>query len=276
MTPSRSNPIDAPLNVQRVSDVSDPRLRPYTALKERIVAAELGLFVVEGEHNVRRLLASGFGVSSLLIAEHRLADLWDVMPADTPVYVADNALLSDVVGFQFHLGVLACGVRPARGRLDDLLPARTLVVLPEVRHAENLGLVIRAAHALGADGLLLSGIGCDPFTRRVIRVSMGSVFTLPVARSDDLKRDLQRLKRSDGFELIAAIVGDDAVPINEYKRPAASGVAVMFGNEPQGLPDAWAGLCDRRVTIPMSPGVDSLNLAVAAGIVLQRLACDAP
>jgi tRNA G18 (ribose-2'-O)-methylase SpoU len=272
VTPSRSNPIDAPLNVIPVREVNDPRLRPYTALKDRRLAAELGLFICEGLHNVQRLLDSAIAVHSVLIAERRLAEVAGQVSSDIPIYTATNEMLSCVVGFDFHMGVLACGVRPAGVTVDSLLPARTLVVLPEVRHAENLGLIIRAAHALGVDGMLLSDIGCDPFARRVIRVSMGSVFALPVVRSASLKADLVRLKAEHGLALIAAVADRDAVPIDTYARPAERGVAVLFGNEPEGLSDAWAGVCDTRVTVPITPGVDSLNLAVAAGIVLHRLA----
>ncbi len=264
-------PIDLPLNVIELSDADDPRLKPYTALKERQLAAEMGLFICEGEHNVNRLLASAYRVHSVLIARHRLDALAELTLHGFPVYVADNEFLSRVVGFRYHLGVLACGVRPDKNTVDALLPAQTLIVLPEVRHVENLGLVIRAAHALGVDGLLMSDIGCDPFTRRVIRVSMGSVFSLPVARSADLLADLALLRETHGFELIAAVSEPGATPIDRFTRPADRGVAVVFGNEPDGLSDAWVELCDWRVTIPMRPGVDSLNLAVAAGIILHRI-----
>jgi tRNA G18 (ribose-2'-O)-methylase SpoU len=162
-------------------------------------------------------------------------------------------------------------VRPAPAPVESLLPAQTLVVLPEVRNVENLGLIIRTAHGLGVDGLLLSGKGCDPYARRVIRVSVGSVFGLPIARSADLGADLCRLKDEHGFTLIAAVADADATPIHTFRRTGDQGVAVVFGNEPDGLSDVWAGLCNARVTIPMKPGVDSLNLAVAAGIILHRI-----
>ncbi len=259
-------------NVIPITDVNDPRLRPYTALKDRQLAAEAGLFVCEGEHNVRRLLASGFQTVSLLIAEHRLADWADAVPEETIVYVAPNELVSQVVGFAFHLGVLACGVRPAGGSVASLLLARTLVVLPEIRNAENLGLIARAAHGLGADGLLLSDIGCDPFARRVIRVSMGSVFGLPIVRSSTLAEDLRQLRDEQGMVLVAAALDEDAQPLRTFERPAGGGgVAVVLGNEPDGLDRRWVELCDHKVMIPMSAGVDSLNVAVAAGIVLYQL-----
>ncbi len=266
-----------PRNVIHIADPDDPRLRPYTALKDRQLAAEAGLFICEGEHNVRRLLDSKYEAVSLLIAEHRL-DAWECEAPDethaggTTIYTAPNELLSEVVGFQFHLGVLACGVRPVAQPLLSLLPARTLVVLPEIRNAENLGLIARAAHGLGADGLLLSGIGCDPFTRRVIRVSMGSVFGLPIVRSDELADDLKLLRDAHGMSLIAAALDADSQPLYEFTRPAgSSGVALVLGNEPDGLGGDWVDLCDHKVTIPMSAGVDSLNVAVSAGIVLHHL-----
>lgn len=255
-----------------LNNADDPGLRPYTALKDRQLAAEMGLFVCEGEHNVRRLLASSFQVDSLLIAEHRWGDWSGSVPDGVTVYVAPNELLSGVVGFQFHLGVLACGVRPKGLTVDALLPARTLVVLPEIRNAENLGLITRAAHGLGADGLLLSDIGCDPFARRVIRVSMGSVFGLPIVRSKSLADDLRALRDPHGMSLIAAALAEDARPLRGFDRPAgSSGVAVVLGNEPDGLSADWVDMCDYKVSIPMSAGVDSLNVAVAAGIFLHHL-----
>ena len=264
-------PIDTPLNVIPVDEADDKRLRPYTALKERQLAAEAGLFICEGTHSVQRLLTCGIEVASVLVVEHRLGEVASMVPAGVPVYTASNDLLSHIVGYEFHQGMLACGVKPAPAPVESLLPARTLVVLPEVRNVENLGLIIRAAHGLGVDGLLLSEKGCDPFTRRVIRVSVGSVFGLPVSRSADLDADLGRLKNDHGFTLVAAVADTDAVPVNGFKRSDDQGVAVVFGNEPDGLSDAWAGLCDTRVTIPMKPGVDSLNLAVAAGIILHQI-----
>ena len=254
-----------------ITDVNDPRLRPYTALKDRQLAVEAGLFVCEGEHNVRRLLVSDFQTASLLIAEHRLADWAGIAPDDLPVYSAPRELVSKIVGFEFHLGVLACGVRPTGGTVDTLLPARTLVVLPEIRNAENLGLIIRAAHGLGADGLLLSDIGCDPYARRVIRVSMGSVFGLPIVRSHELAGDMKRLRDEYGMALVGATLDTDAQPLHGFERPAGGAVAVVLGNEPDGLDRRWVALCGHKVTIPMSSGVDSLNVAVAAGIVLYRL-----
>lgn len=272
VTRSKSRRTKTPPNAIRITDPDDPRLRPYTALKDRQLAAEAGLFICEGEHNVRRLLASKYETVSLLIAEHRFDALSPDVPDGTAVYTSPNDLLSDVVGFRFHLGVLACGRHPADQPVSSLLPARTLVVLPEIRNAENLGLIVRAAHGLGADGLLLSDIGCDPFARRVIRVSMGSVFGLPIVRSHKLADDLKLLRDTHGMSLVAAVLDADSQPLHTFDRPAGSnGVALILGNEPDGLEPHWVRMCDHKVTVPMSAGVDSLNVAVAAGIILHHL-----
>ncbi|GAB4189156.1 MAG: RNA methyltransferase [Phycisphaeraceae bacterium] len=218
-----------------------------------------------------RFLKSGLRVHSVLLADHRLEELRPYLSEEVPVYTTENSLLSQIVGFHFHLGVLACGYRPEQRDVSVFGKARTLIVLPEVRHAENLGLIIRSAHALGVDGVLMSEIGCDPFTRRVIRVSMGSVFSVPVVRSDGLRDQLMRLKREYDYQLLASVAGKEAVPVNLYRRSNSGRVAVLFGNEPEGLADYWVRLCDKCVTIPMAEGVDSLNLAVAVGIVMHRL-----
>jgi tRNA G18 (ribose-2'-O)-methylase SpoU len=272
VTRSKLRRTKTPPSAIHIIDANDPRLRPYTALKDRQLAAEHGLFVCEGVYSVRRLMTSKYETASLLIAEHRLAEWSGEVPGDATIYTAPNDLLSQVVGYQFHQGVLACGVRPEEQPVLSLLPARTLVVLPEIRNAENLGLIIRAAHGLGADGLLLSNIGCDPFTRRVIRVSMGSVFGLPIVRSDDLAGDLKLLSDAHGMTLVAAVLDADSKPLHTFDRPAdSSGVALVLGNEPDGLEQCWVDMCDYKVMIPMSAGVDSLNVAVAAGIVLHHL-----
>lgn len=117
---------------------------------------------------------------------------------------------------------------------------------------------------------MLSDIGCDPFTRRVIRVSMGSVFSLPIARSPNLANDLTQLRDAHNFRLLAAVSDQAATPIDRMPRPT-TGTAVLFGNEPEGLGEPWLSLCDDRITIPMRDNVDSLNLAIAAGIVMHRL-----
>lgn len=255
--------------VEHIQDISDPRLAPYRNLKDRDLAREHGLFICEGEHLVRRLLRSRFTVHSVLVAEQRVASLVDEVPAGVPVHVGSEAMLSDILGYDFHRGVMACGVRPTGRTVRDLLPATTLVVAPLLYNAENLGLIIRTAAALGAGGVLVGPRGVDPYSRRVVRVSMGAVLSLPLVQSANLSADLAHLRRKAGFELIATVLDDRAVPLADYRR--AERVAVLLGSEPEGLEPAVLEMCDRLVTIPMHHGTNSLNVAVAAGVVLYQL-----
>jgi tRNA G18 (ribose-2'-O)-methylase SpoU len=197
------------------------------------------------------------------------------VPADVPLYVTSTPVISRLIGFQFHRGVLACGARPPEPRLEALCQVacgreRSLIVIcPELRDPTNLGTIIRTAAAFGASGLVAGRAGTDPFSRRVLRTSMGSVLRLPIVQTDDWCSVLSTLEQSD-FETIATVLDSTAEPLAGARQPAR--VAVLLGNEAEGLPDALVAQCRRRVTLPMAAGVDSLNVAVAAGIVLHHFA----
>lgn len=257
-------PIDSP---------SDARLDPYRDLKQRSRDPQT-TFVAEGEKLVRRLLASGCGTQSILCNPSGRDRIAELLPADVPVYVASTAIISALVGFQFHRGLLACGFRPPEPTLDLLLAsleprARSLVVLcPEIRDPENLGTIIRTAAAFGASGMVVGRSGTDPFSRRVLRTSMGSVLRLPLVPVDDWPLTLDRLHRQ-GAETVATLL-DPAAEALRAVRPAAGLTAILLGNESAGLPAELAGRCRRRVMLPMAEGVDSLNVAVAAGIILHH------
>ena len=160
--------------------------------------------------------------------------------------------------------------------LEDVLPPpgqteddRTLIVCPEVADGANLGSIFRIAAAFGVDGVVLGEQCCDPFSRRCLRVSMGGVLRAPLVESSDLTADLTDLKRRWHVELLAAVLDETAEPLDRLRRP--SRVGLVFGSESVGLADRWLAICDRRVTIPMQPGTDSLNLAVAAGIFVYHM-----
>src|SRR5439155_23467080 len=143
-----------------------------------------------------------------------------VAPA-TPLYVVPNPLIHQIVGFKFHTGVIACGRRAPSPSLDDVIPVHgpaTLVVCPEIASAANLGSIIRIAAAFSATAVVLGQRCCDPFYRQSIRVSMGAVFKLPIVRSVDLLRDLERLKHERDVELIASVLDEDAEALSSVRR----------------------------------------------------------
>jgi tRNA G18 (ribose-2'-O)-methylase SpoU len=249
-----------------VTDPADPRLDPYRQLKERRLNEQGGLFIAESELVVRKLLASPLAVRSVLLTAPRLTALADVLRPEVPVLVAPQPLLDQVAGFHVHRGCLAVGERPAAARIPP--DARAVVVLEDLVDVDNLGAVARNAAALGADALFLSPRCADPFYRKAIRVSMGSVFFLPIVRAAAWPGDLLAL-RALGLPLLAAVLGPDAVSITSFAAPPR--FALLLGSEGPGLSDETQRMCDARLTIPMAAGADSLNVATAGAVLLHRL-----
>lgn len=263
--------------VEFISTLDDPRVAPYRNLKDRELARDGDRFLAEGEQVVRRLLASTYPVESVFLSQKRAEEIAPIVPGSIPVYVLDNELMHQVLGYKFHSGVMACGKRRESHSLETVAGKigkhATFVILPETCNTENLGSMLRIAAGFGADAVLLGPQCCDPFYRQSIRVSMGTVFSLNVIRSSDLLADLSRLRERYGFQLIAAVVEESAETLRSFQRPDR--VGLLFGNEAQGLSPQVVAACDHRVTIPMKLGTDSLNVAVAAGVFLHHFAGDA-
>ena len=256
-----------------IEDLNDPRLSPYRGLKDKELARRGDRFIAESEFVVRRLLTSAYPTESVVVAQRKAAVLAEAVPAGVPLYAVPDRLLNEVVGYQFHTGVMAVGRRLPSPPLASVLPAtgRSVVaVCPDLNNFENLGSVIRTAAAFGVDALVLGQRCCDPFYRMSIRVSMGTCFRLPIVRSTDLLRDLADLRHDHGYRLLATVLDGDAEPLPTLAVPER--VAVLFGNEAVGLSPADAAACDRRVTLPMRRGTDSLNVATAAAVFLYHLA----
>ena len=250
-----------------IRDADDPRLADYRQLKERHLNAEGGRFVAENERVVRRLVASGLAVHSVLLTPPRLATLSDALAGPFPVFVAAQPVLDAIAGFHVHRGCLAIGARP--GQVPLPRGARALVVAEDLTDVDNLGALARHAAAFGADALVLSPRCADPFYRKAIRVSLGAVFSLPVVRARAWPGDLEAL-RSDGITVIGAVVEPGATTLAHFRPPAR--FALLLGAEGPGLSAAARACCDHLVTIPMSAGADSLNVATAGAIFLYALA----
>jgi tRNA G18 (ribose-2'-O)-methylase SpoU len=262
-------------SLQRIDSAGDPRVARYCSMKKRTAGGE-SIFVTEGLLLTKRLLQSRFEVDSLFVSEAFVEQVAPLVRPETPLYVASKQVLQQVVGFPFHRGVLGAGRRGIPLSVDDLLrgidrrPRTNLIVCPHINQSENLGLIFRSAAAFGVDGILLGPRACDPLSRRCLRLSMGGALRVPFAVLADLPAELQRLKASYGFELVATVLEDDtAEPLcATHWRPRT---ALLFGNEFEGLSSEYLDLCDRRLTIAMQPGTDSLNVGVAAGIFVYEV-----
>jgi tRNA G18 (ribose-2'-O)-methylase SpoU len=261
--------------MHHIISLDNPRVASYRNLRDRALRGEY-LFIAEGPLVVRRLIESDYTVESIFTTEEHAEELAALAETDTPIYVADKSLMVDIVGFPFHRGAMAIGRRHESPALEQVMRSLeqesrlTLVICPEASQAENLGMVFRTAAAFGVDAVVLGPKSCDPLCRRALRTSMGGSLRMPFVRSTDLADDLNTLRDRYGIHFAATVLADDAELLPKVEWPDR--VGLMLGNEFNGLSDQWLALCDLKVTIPMAPGTDSLNLAVAAGVfVYERM-----
>jgi tRNA G18 (ribose-2'-O)-methylase SpoU len=258
---------------------TDPRLAEYRDVREPALLRDRGQFVAEGRLVVERLIDDGrCMIHSLLVspsAYEMLEPKLRAIPAATPVYVGEPADLRLIMGFDFHRGCLAIAERPEPIATCEILrDAVTLVILEGVTDADNVGGVFRNAAAFGADGVLLSPTCCDPLYRKAIRTSMAATLRVPFARIDSWPDGLADV-RACGFTLVALTPREPSQTLDSFvhvDRPPR--VALLVGTEGAGLSESVELLADRRVRVPISHVVDSLNLAVATGIVLSRLSAE--
>ncbi len=257
----------------RIDQRSDPRIAPYADVGDHGRLASAGLFVAEGRIVVRRLIADAtFPVESVLVTPPARAALDDVLARlAAPVYVADQAIVNNITGFNFHRGCLALARRPAATlSIDALSSASRLLALEAVGNPDNIGGLFRTALALGAGGIVLDAASGDPLYRKAIRTSMAATLRVPFARVDDFPGACAAL-RSRGFRLVALTPSPDARSIDEVTRQRHERLVLMLGAEGAGLTEETMALADLRVRIPVDPRADSLNVVAAAAIALHAL-----
>jgi len=256
--------------LHEISDPADPRLADYRDLRDvelrKHLEAEHGLFLAEGEKVVRRAVEAGFTPRSFLMAPRWLDGLADVLgTTDAPCYVMGEALAEEVTGFHVHRGALASLERRPLPSVGTVLAgARSVLVLEDIVDHTNVGAILRSGAALGFDAVLLAPRCADPLYRRSIKVSMGSVFSLPWTRLPDWHDALPSLSAM-GFTTVALTLAPDSAPIEEAVAGLGK-VALVLGSEGHGLSPRWEQSADRRATIPMQEGIDSLNVAAATAV----------
>lgn len=298
-----------------IASKEDPRIANYLGVRDAELRRERfdapgGLFIAEGELVFRRLLASPYATQSVLLTPSRLRtvqDAVDQLPPDVPIYMVDQALMNDIVGFNIHRGVLALGIRGTEPDLPTALArASCAVVLEDLANHDNIGAIFRNVAALAGlpsrptgGGLVLLSPRCsDPLYRKAIRVSMGWVLGVPFARLDPWPASLAAL-RSAGYTILALHPHPDARDISAVAAHLAASdsprkIAIVVGTEGAGLSKMALEAADQYVRIPMrgqtshvrpengpsadengdnsgDEGVDSLNVGVAVAIALHRL-----
>lgn len=263
--------------VERITELSDPRLDVFRDLKPRNAVRDAKLFVAEGPTVVERLLRSRFQVRSVLISDRKFAGFESRLVTTVPVYRVTDAQAREIVGFDFHAGVMASAERQPGPALADVIPPcgeAVIVAGDRVTDPENVGALIRIASAFGAAAVVLGSGSADPFSRRVLRVSMGNGLFLPVIETDHLPTTIAAFRQDHDFDICAMIL--DATAEVLRSAPLRQRTLLLFGNEYDGLSGEVLAEATRRLTIPMLNGTDSLNVAVCAGIALYELRSRSP
>jgi tRNA G18 (ribose-2'-O)-methylase SpoU len=264
-----------PGRIERV-DATSPALTDYVgltdvALRRRREPAE-GLFIAEGEKVLRRAIDAGYPPRSFLLEEKWLPALADLVErVDVPVHLADRETLEEITGYVVHRGALAAMSRLPLEPAADLLarvaerpPCRVAVFEDLVSHT-NLGAAMRSAAALGVDAVLVTPRCADPLYRRSVRVSMGAVFQVPWTRLGAWPDDTHLLREA-GFRTAALSLSAESLTLDELAARREDRLALVLGTEGEGLSSATVAATDVSVRIPMSGGVDSLNVAAAAAV----------
>ncbi|AFL53708.1 tRNA G18 (ribose-2'-O)-methylase SpoU [Sinorhizobium fredii] len=263
----------------RIEDPTDPRIAAFMSIKERDLTGRQSGFIAEGTVVLRMLAAahrSGRGITAeaILLLENRIAGLAELLaqfPADVPVFVADARVFDAIAGFNMHRGVLALGrsdAMPGRDALIAALPAASLVLAAcGISNHDNMGSLFRNAAAFGVDAVLMDASSCDPMYRKSIRVSVGSVLTLPFVREGTAAELIEGLQGA-GFAIWGLSPRGE---IDITAIPPAPRTTLLVGTEGEGLPQAILSAV-RTARIRQRPGLDSLNVAMAAGIALHQVA----
>ena len=258
-----------------IASLGDPRVEMFGALTEaqlrNRLEPEKGIFIAESPKVINVALNAGYEPLAMLCEKRHIAgDAAQLIArcGDIPVYTGERELLSQLTGYVLTRGVLCAMRRPQAPRIEDVCrDGRRIVVIDGVVDTTNIGAIFRSAAALGIDAVLLTRNSCDPFNRRAVRVSMGSVFLVPWTWMDD---DLESLHQY-GFKTAAMALSDDSIPLDSPSLAAEERLAIVMGTEGDGLPHETIARADYVVRIPMSHDVDSLNVAAAAAVAFWEL-----
>lgn len=270
-------------NIIEITDFHAPELDPYARLTQNQLRNRLepekGIFIAESPKVIDRALDAGYKPVSLLMERKQITG-----PAagilsrcgDTPVYTADREMLAELTGFELTRGVLCAFRRPAPRPVEELCKnARRVAVLEGIVDSTNVGAIFRSAAALNMDAVLINPSCCDPLCRRAVRVSMGTVFQVPWGQLGETPADWPEkgmdILHSLGFKTAAMALSDRSVSIDDEQLAKEPKLAIVLGTEGDGLAAGTIASCDYTVKIPMSHGVDSLNVAAASAVAFWQL-----
>ena len=270
-------------NIIKITDFDSPELDVYVRLTGAQLRSRIepdrGIFIAESPTVIDVALRSGCTPVSMLTDERLLSGaVADIIPrlGDVPVYTAERDLLTRMTGFELTRGALCAMKRPSSKSVEELLAnARRVAVLEGVTDSTNIGALFRSAAAFDIDAVLVTPTCCDPLCRRAVRVSMGTIFQIPWTRIGEAAADWPEkglsLLRSLGFKTASMALSDNSVSIDDKGLAGEERLAIILGTEGDGLSKDTIAKTDYTVKIPMSHGVDSLNVAAAGAVAFWQL-----
>lgn len=270
-------------NIIPITDLSAPELDIYARISEvqlmRLYEPHPGLFIAESPKVIERALDAGYIPVSILVEnKHIEGEAAPIITkcGDIPVYTAEYDVLVNLTGYALTRGLLCAMYRPTLPTVEEICTrARRIAILENVVNPTNVGAIFRSAAALNIDAVLLTPACCDPLYRRAIRVSMGTVFQIPwtYLDNDTLENDKHYISilQKSGFKTAAMALSDNSVSIDDAQLLSEEKLAIILGTEGDGLSESTIANCDYTVKIPMSHGVDSLNVAAASAVAFWQL-----
>ena len=266
-------------HIIEVTDLAAPELDVYARLTGAQLRNRLepdkGVFIAESPKVIATALDAGYEPLSLLMERRHIEG--DAQPilarcGEIPVYTAERETLARLTGFELTRGVLCAMRRPRLPSVEEVCArARRVAVLEGIVDHTNVGAIFRSAAALGIDAVLVTPTCCDPFYRRAVRVSMGTVFQVPWTYLPE-DGDWQQTLHALGFQTAAMALRDDSLRIDDKRLRTVPRLAIVLGTEGDGLASNTIAACDYTVRIPMTHGVDSLNVAAASAVAFYQLA----
>lgn len=266
-------------NIIEIKDLSIPELKMYSCTNEKQLfrwnEPDYGIFIAESPKVIRRALDAGYTPFSILAERKYItgqaADIIETC-GNIPVYTADSSVLTKITGFNLTQGVLCAMKRRQLPSVSEICSGTLrIAVLEDIMNQTNIGAVFRSAAALGIDAIILTKGCSDPLYRRSIRVSMGTVFQIPWTFTEKSDSDYILKLKDMGFSTAAMALTDDSVGIDNNELMSQKRLAIVLGTEGEGLRQSTIDSSDYTVKIPMSHGVDSLNVAAASAVAFWQL-----
>ncbi|MGA9405509.1 MAG: RNA methyltransferase [Bacteroidota bacterium] len=264
------------LTIEQVASIQHPHLEPYRTLKRPLEHQRDGIFVAEGEKVVRRLLRSPIQILSILLTREWFALYRPLLEARTEainVYLAEKETMETIVGFQLHKGIMATAKIPEPAAIENVTSAENrpyfFLATDGIMNSENMGVIVRNCASFGVHALLTGETSCDPYLRRAVRNSMGNIFSLPVVHLVDIAEELKRLRSDFNVTIIAAHPRETSSSITNVDF--CGNCCIVLGGEGHGISERVLAACDLEAAIPMTRGVDSLNVASASAVIMYEV-----